>query len=302
MIIFVKMKTVKTLFILIALLAFSSCEQEGTPVTLDELYSGSGVSRAKFFANIGGKVFETENAKGLFLNDALAINAEVDNRSAVLAIGGLGVGSYMGADSPLKNYINYVDESGTLFTSNKQGEENEVIINVVTYNEQENTISGQFTGTLFAANSDSKIRIKSGQFTGVQVEIPYFGEMMATTGNENFHSNTCIYTSSASGGFIFETIVSSANNDTLMLSFTLEENIQEKDYFFDSDPITGRYNSNTFSTNAFKHLYTSESGKLTITQVDTVNEQIKGNFNFDAKNFQNETVLIRNGSFTAIIR
>lgn len=296
------MKTIKFLLIAIATLSFVSCEQEGTPLSLDELYAANGISTSKFSASVRGADFETENASGIFVNNQLAITAQTDIRTLVIGVESLEAGTYLGVDNNLKNYINYSDSNSVVFTSTKQGEESDITIEIASYDSQSQQISGRFSGTLYDVVSDKKMKVLNGQFSKVDVDIPYFGEMRAKAGTIDFVGNSCTYTSSNSGGFVFETIASNANNDTLSLIITLDEKIQEKDYFFDRDPITGRYNSNIFSSDVFKNQYTSERGKMTVTSIDSVNQRIEGIFNFDAKNFLNEGILIRDGSFTAIIR
>ena len=284
------------------MLLFTACEGENTdPLTIEDIFRESGIEFKKFSAEFGDVFFETNVASGLKSNNQLVITArsEQSNSQMVINTEALAEGIYLGSSNELKNFVNYQDENGQLFSSTKIGKLPSVVIQISTFNQQDSLVSGSFSGTLYSQTSEDSI-IVSGQFTELVVNIPFIGEMTASIGNINYVSNGCTYTSTNNSGIILETIASTANDDTLSISIVVEENIQERHYNFAVDLVVARYNSNVFSSNIFKHQYTSITGSMDIKEIDLVNQRVVGSFTFVATNFLNQAVTVSNGNFKAL--
>lgn len=291
----------RVLYIISLLFVFISCQKEEDPLTIEDINEINNVNSSKFSAIINEGNFKTNNAEGIKINGQLTITSTDNKKTIVVNVSGIEEGIYLGKDNNFKNYVNFLDAGGTLFSSTKQGVDSDLRIEITNFNEAKSTVSGTVSGTLHAP-WDEKILIRNGRFSGVSVETPFTGNMKADIGPVKFRSESCIFSSASSSGFTIETIASSANNDSLQISFTIEENIIEKTYNLATAPITARYNSNVFSTDVFKHQYTSSRGVLTISSIDTVEKVVKGSFNFDAVNFLSETIQVKSGEFNAAIR
>lgn len=278
------------------------CEKEGTPVSVEDLYRASNLPDKKFNATLNGYKFETNRTGGMKINQKLSLSAGDDYVTFNISTKRFENGLYFGKEDSLNNVINYRDGNGVLFSTTKFGKPTQCVIDIVSFNQEKGVISGNFSGIMYDQGSDFEIKLEKGSFIEVPVQIPFLGEMNARVGSEAFMSENCMFSGTSSGGFVFETITSYAKDDTLSISITIEENISKKEFNFVSDNVIARYNSNTFSSNVFKNLYTSEAGVLTILKVDSVNKRVEGIFNFRARNFLAEEVLVTGGNFKAVIK
>ena len=256
----------------------------------------------RFELTLNGLEFKTDVANGLKTNTALAIEASSEGVSYVLSVSDLLEGNYSGKTDQSKVFLNYKDANGVLFSSTKQGMASNFKAEISRYDAEKGVVSGNFDGTLIAVQGNSLLRVTNGSFLEVPVVQPIFGEMNAKIGNNPFVAESCSFTSTNSGGFVFETFLGVGNRDSITINITVEQKIQEREYQFSAGGLTAVYNSNSFSSNIFKNQYNGESGKLLITRIDTINNTVQGNFNFTVRNAFGEPVVITEGDFNALIK
>lgn len=293
---------IKYIFLILSFISLSSCEDEREPLTLDDLYEINGLSTSRFSAKINGSDFETEKATALKTNTSLALNASDEKVSFVLALNDISEGVYVGSGDSSNIYLNYKDANGLLFSSNKNGNATDFEVEVTQFNPVNSTISGNFSGKMIGSSSDFEINVEKGSFIEVPVTQPFFGRLSALVEGNQFQAESCVFTSTNSGGFIFENFVASGNKDSTSLSITVEEKLQEKEYLFLFGGLTSTYISNTFSSNIFKNKYDGESGRLIINNIDSVNNRIEGTFNFIYRNAFGEPITISNGKINALVK
>ena len=281
---------------------FTGCEDEGEPVTIKELYEINGFPTERFELYLNGFNFKTNVANGLKTNTALAIEADGEGVSYVLSVSDLIEGEYFGNNNKSKVFLNYRDANGVLFSTTKQGMPSNLEVEISRYDSERGVISGEFAGTLMAAQGNALLSVANGSFLEVPVVQPAFGEMTAKIDNKPFVAESCSFTSANSGGFIFETVLGVGNGDSTSINITVEQKIQEREYKFSAGGLTAVYNLNTFSSNIFKNQYNGESGNLLITRIDTINSTVQGSFNFTVRNAFGEPVNITDGSFNALIK
>jgi hypothetical protein len=295
-------KRYRVISLLFVLTAFTSCEGEGEPFTLEELYELNGFPTKRFELNLNESVFETDLASGVKSNTALAIEASGAGVNYILSVSGLEEGTYLGAVNDSKVFLNYEDASGKLFSSTKPGVKSNFVVEVSKINAERRVVSGNFNGTLYELNGDLKLSVTNGSFLEVMVTQPAFGEMTAKIDNRSFVADSCYFTSNTSGGFTFDTFLGVGNEDSASINITVQEKIQEREYQMSSGAITTTYNSNTFTGNVFKNQYDADAGSLTVVEIDTVNNVISGRFNFTVRNAFGEPLEISEGEFFALIR
>ena len=296
----------KRFFYILQLLIFSivlwSCEKEAEPFTLNDLFELNGLPTKPFELNLNDTKFETTTANGLKGNTGLVIAASSNEVSYALGIADVLEANYLGSIDPLKNYLNYKDTRGQIFSTTKPGKNSDIEIEISKYDPLRMVVSGNFKGTLYSRNGDLELSVTNGSFLEVPVVQPLFGEMTALIDNRQFVAESCTFTSNNFGGFVFETFVGIGNSDSTTITITVEQQIEEREYTFSAGGLTAVYVSNTFSTNVFKNRYEGDSGSLLINRIDTINNSIQGVFNFTLRNAFGEPVEISNGNFNALIQ
>lgn len=295
-------KSYTILYLLIAFITFSGCEEEGDALTLEELYQLNGLPTKRFELSLNGFRYETNVASGLKTNTALAIEASGGGVSYVLGVSDVVEGQYLGDKNDLKIFLNYRDANGLLFSTTKQGDTSDFEVEITRYNVDKDVVSGKFSGTLLQVNGDLELDVAKGSFLEVPIVRPAFGEMTARIDNERFVAESCSFTSNTSGGFTFDTFLGVGNEDSTLINITVQEKIQERVYQFSSGAISATYNPNTFSSNIFKNQYDGDAGSLTISRIDTTSNTIQGRFNFTVRNAFGEAIDISQGEFNALIK
>ena len=288
--------------LLFSLVVITSCEKEGESLTLNQLYEIEGLPTKPFSLMLNGSDYETTIADGLKTNSRFSIDARGSRASYLLVVDDLEESVYLGAENKSKNFLNYTNPNGLEFSSNKNGIPSDFSIRVTNYDRAKKLVSGRFEGTLFATLSDARLTVTDGSFLEIQVVQPDFGQMEATIESKYFIADSSSFTSTNSGGFIFETILGIGNEDSTSIRITVEEKIRVKEYPFALGSINAEFNANTFSFNVFKNRYNADAGKLTVQSIDSINNTVSGSFNFTFRNAFGEAVEITNGTFTALIR
>ncbi|MDB4060614.1 DUF6252 family protein [Vicingaceae bacterium] len=295
-------KSYRILFFLVAFIVVTGCEEEGEPLTLDDLFQLNGLPTKRFEVILNGFKFETNTASGLKTNTALSIEASGSGASYMLAVSDIVEGEYFGNTDDFKVFLNYKNSGGLLFSTTKSGETSDLEVEITNYDVEKDVVSGKFQGTLLQVNGDLELNVTKGSFLEIPIVRPAFGEMIASIDSERFVAESCLFTSSTSGGFTFDTFSGVGNDDSTILNITVQEKIQEREYQFSSGSITATYNPNTFSSNIFKNQYDAEAGSLTISKIDTINNAIEGRFNFTVRNAFGEPINIFQGEFNALIK
>jgi len=295
-------KSYTILYLLIAFIAFSGCEEEGDPLTLEDLYRLNGLPTKRFEVSLNGFQFETNTASALKTNTALAIEASGSGVNYELGLTGLEEREYFGNGNELNVFLNYKDAGGLLFSTTKTGDTSDLEVEITNYDVEKNVVSGKFKGTLLQLNGDLELIVTKGSFLEIPITRLAFGEMTARIDNEQFIAESCSFTSNTNGGFTFDTFLGVGNDDSTSLNITVQEKIQEREYPFSSGAITATYNPNTFSANIFKNQYDADAGSLTISKIDTVNNTVEGSFNFAVRNAFGELINISQGQFNALIK
>lgn len=292
----------KIFSILFVLIAFVGCEEEGEPVTLNDLFEANGLPTKRFELSLNGFAFESDVASGIKTNTAVSIDVNGNEVNYTLSFNNIAEGKYLGVVDDSKVFLNYRDANGLLFSSTKQGLISDFEVEVTRFNIEQNVISGNFSGTLYEVRGNSRLKVSNGSFLAVPIVQPLFGAMNATIDNKLFIAESCIFTTNNAGGFVFETFLGLGNKDSTSLNITVEQGIQEQEYQFSAGSLTATYNTNLFSSNIFKNRYDADEGQLTITSIDRQNNRVQGNFNFVVRNAFGEPLDIQRGSFDALIK
>ena len=296
----------KKLIIIFQLLAvgtlFVGCEEEGDPFTLEDAFELNDLPTQPFELRLNNTEFKSKSAVGMKTNVGLTIESSAAGVTYILGIADLNESNYSGRTNGSKNYLNYKDARGQLFSSNKQGELSDFVVEITKYDSLSSVVSGNFKGTIKSQNGGLNLQVTGGSFIEVSVVRPLFGEMTAQIDGVPFVAESCTFTRDNSGGFIFETIEGIGNSDSTSIAITVEQETQEKEYLFNAGGITAVYTSNTFSSNVFKNRYDADAGRLIVNRIDTVNNVVQGSFNFTLRNAFGEPVQISTGYFDALIR
>jgi len=284
------------------LLSIIGCEEEGSPLTLDDIYEANDGDRPLFRMILNTEEFSSENAQGVKVGDEIIISAGDNGGQIRINITDFIPGTYSGVGkNKVSNQIKYTNASGEQFISNRQDEISDAQIIINHFNEDESRISGRVTGLLYDLNFKKDIYITNGVFNGLFIDAPFLGRMSAVADGENFNSLNCFYSSTKTSEGYLDRVIARSKDDSLRITFQIEEKIKVGTYHFGDTIASGVYNSNVFSSNKQQNEYTSEAGSIVITSIDSVRNKLKGNFNFEAKNQNGETINIHSGNFNALI-
>ena len=291
----------RNILYLLVLLILGSCE-DPEPLTAEDFVNKDllALSNRKYYAEVDGYPFSTENIYAEFRNDRLLLMATKGDEVVSFTTSGIEQGVYFG-DPFGRNQISYTDGSSA-YGSLNVNQENNAEISILEFDEKNSLISGTFEATVYlSGSSKEQFVIDEGQFNDVYVNIPFLGNMYADLNKGlPFNSTFCNrYTSSNQSGTT-EIINSSMNSDSIQLSFTIREPLSLKTYDLTDPIITFNYNSNTFSTNTFVTTYFAQSGSLVITEINTQEGIVKGNFYGNTQNFNGDVLNFQNGNFVAV--
>lgn len=275
-----------------------ACQKEQEPLTLEQIRDLNTFKVVPFDVRINGTRFSGDNISAVKLNKRLSLQAEIENQFYAISTEDLSKGVYLGENNRLKNTISFTNMNGVTFTSTKQGETSDAVIEIENYDEQRKLVSGIISGTLYAPWNES-IQLEFGRFQDVFVETPFLGVMNADVDTKLFDSEQCIHAFDTLNGIVFNTFTSTANCDTLSLNFRIQGGLAVGSYDINNQDVTVSYNSNTFSLDVFRNQFTSDSGTLTITAINTTAQTVSGTFNLQATNFIGQQIDITNGNFTA---
>lgn len=294
--------TFKSTLICILFASLFSCEEEGDPLTLEDIYEATNNNKREFQAKINGFDFIADAASGGKEEDVYFV-VGAQNSTASITIKTLDItpGLYLGEDS-MSNSIVFKNDVGRVFSSNSPDKDSDAAISIRSFSEKNALGTGVFSSTLYSLDSDEVLELTNGEFNSVIFNIPFFGKMTALVNNETYKAEECSFTTQTNGNFILSTIQSSINNDTIAISLTIEDTLEVKTYDFEESAATATYNTNTFSANIFKHQFSAESGSLRITKIDTIENRVLGAFSFDGTSINGEAVSVRSGAFEAIIK
>lgn len=290
----------RKLLYFILLTTLIACQKEEDPLTLDKVRELNTFKIIPFEARVNGSRFSGESVNATKLNKKLSVVAIVGGQSYSISVEELKEGVYLGENNRLKNVISFTNENGVTFTSTKEGESSDAVIEIIRYDAQLKLVSGTMRGTLYAPWNES-IKLDEGKFQDILVEAPFLGDMKADVDSKLFDSEQCVHAMDTVNGLVFNTFTSSANCDTLSLTFRLEGGLSERSYNINNQRVTAFYNSNIFSSNIFENQYTSDAGTLTITSINNANKTVRGTFTLTATNFQSQQINITNGNFTALM-
>lgn len=293
------MKIIKLLpafLILFTAIGFVSCESEPVdPVFLDyEEENDPEVTGGSFTVNIDGEAFTATMAQASIAEGVIAIAgaAGTNGENVSILVGNTAVGTYN--DALLVYTPSAASEFG-YWNYNAEGEStgSVTITNIDTENQ---TISGVFNFTGYWSNDEEDfepVMLTNGTFTN----IPYTGSLENNDG-EYLKANIDGVDKSYNTLFAL-TVGDNLNisgsvfepNEVLQLRMPL--NITPGTYQFGndiSDDVSGEYNTPDIS-------YESVSGTLTI--ISNENGVIKGEFEFTAAEFfdETDTIEITNGEF-----
>lgn len=292
----------KSFIFSLAFLLFISCEEEGEPLTLEDIYEATNGNKTPFKAKINGFDYTADLVAGAKEgNTFFIVGSQYSSASITISTLGISPGLYLGEDS-MSNSILFKNNEGRQFFSNTPDQESDAIISIRSFSEKNALATGVFSGTLYSLDSDEMLEITNGEFNSVFLEIPFFGEMTAIVNNKTYSADECTVTAQQNGNLTLSTIASSANFDTLGIRFIIEDTLEVKNYDLEDQVASATYNTNTFSANIFKHQYNSSTGYIRISKIDSAENRVLGTFSFEAKSINGESVSVKSGSFEALIK
>jgi len=292
----------KSVLSLLMVCLFYSCEEEGEPLSLKDIYEATDNNREPFRAKINGFEFSASVvAGGKEFGNYYIIGA--DNAGSSIAVRTLNIvpGSYLGIDSSA-NYILFKNAQGRAFSSIGTNKKPDAQISIRSYSPSNNLASGVFSATLYSLDSEEQLSLTSGAFNSAFIVLPFLGIMTAEVDGKEFKAEKCTYTNSQNNGLVTQNIDGFSNNDTMSINLTIKDQVQIKSYDIADSNVVARYNSNTYSSNLSKNQYTGISGSLNIVRIDSLDNKVYGNFGFEAINANGNNVSIKYGNFQALIQ
>ena len=293
------LRKIATILIVTNLIFVTACEEEGNPLTLDDIYEAQEADRPLFRALLNGRGFTSEKARGSKVGDDIIIDGSNATGSILINLSDYLPGKYAGTDS-VTNQIVYTDKWGRKYLSNRADEQSDAEIVITYYDEVASTVSGRFSALLYDSWYERDIYLSNGVFTDLFINVPFFGRMDAVIENGAFESQNCRYSRTISGSVITDRIIAISTNDTARVVFRVDGGLESKTYSISDSNFFALYNADLFF-NASKNSYNGESGDVVVSSIDPINRRVKGSFNFNAINALGDTVNVIAGEFNALM-
>lgn len=291
----------KSVLVFFMVSVFYACEEEGEPLTLQDIYAATAKDKEPFRAKINGFEFSASAVGGGKENGSYYVIG-VDDAGSSITIHTIDIvpGSYRGIDSSA-NYILFRNAQGRLFSSIGTNKKPDALISIRSYSPENMLISGVFSSSLYSVDSEEKLSLTNGEFNSAFIVLPFVGTMTAELDGVAFKAEKCSATSSQNNGILTQQIEGLSNNDSIRISLTIEDELQVKSYDFADPKVQANYNPNTYSSNLSAFNYTGISGSLNIVRIDNEEKKVVGNFGFEAINAKGEKVSVKYGDFQALM-
>jgi len=295
-----RLRILSDFMVLFAAIGFTSCQTE--PIDPDVLDNNPGTPAgpASFTVNFGGETFTADATQAVIEGGLITVGGTrgANGETVAFIVPNNGVGTYTASltneDSPL---FTYTPTATSEYTYNNFNDTTITgVLTVSEIDEVNHTISGTFSFTGYYGDPEANLPpvvFSNGQFT----DVPYLSDVI-NPGNDDEYFNATfnnqdwefdIFGAAASGG----NLSISANDfaTSTMLSITVDENIEPGTYTITDDFTAGPSAMLGFGND----VYTPASGTLVI--IENENGFIKGTFNFNAVNFDDEVIPVTNGAF-----
>lgn len=321
-----KFKYLSAFLLLFTAFTFTSCD-DNEPIDSNVVLNpgddtenpGGGTQTGQFKVDFDGQTFVADVTQAIVNEDYIAITGlkSSTGQAFQITIPGGGVGTYnwnnFDPTNPLDTgfalmYIPGGVNDGFLSVYNGNPEfagfpeyTDTAVIAITEINTQNKTISGtfQFTGIRFADDTGDTVEIKTftnGSFTNLR----YAADTDANPNNTlSATVNGANYVATNVTAIVMEEGVISIvgrRGNIENIGINIPDNIAPGTY---SMSFMGNYSGMYTIDNSGMGSFMSDTGSITISSHDTVNDKIIGTFNFDAGSlFSDDEYSITNGSFS----